>query len=147
MEAQQQDNLTPFQEQQGNTIKREIMGLIPLVIEACVDAEVVLATPAQRDTPGYRQSLTMAMAQFYQYMGRLFRLTKEMYGDDPLKDELLYWWNHKKVGDMEDFHKGLILHDKLQEFLYDNGLKDTNESKTTRFPFNHYLKYMEEKDG
>jgi len=138
MEQQQQENPSPFQEQ-GNTTIQEIRGLIPLLNEAATDAEVFMATVPSKNTPELYKTQASLMGQFYRYMGRLIKNASEIIRDDSLYDELVLWWASKNITDQRSFEKGLELSEKLQQYLYDIGIKDTNKSAPLPFPFECYL--------
>lgn len=91
------------------------------------------------------------IANFYYYFNNLFLLTRDLVKDENLKKSINMWLNtgfynttdSNKILTM--FTEGVELYNKLDAYLYHIGIKDTNKTGSTRFPFGYYYQVLEEK--
>lgn len=88
------------------------------------------------------------IANFYYYFNNLFILTRDLISDNELKKSIATWLNtgfyyttdSEKVKEM--FNNGIHLFNRLDNSLYQFGIKDTNKSSSTRFPFAYYARLL-----
>lgn len=90
------------------------------------------------------------VANFYYYFNNLYMLTRDLITDEKLKTNVYKWLNvdfyyttdTKKI--IEMFNSGKKLFDLLDNHLYTIGIKDTNKTGTSRFPFDYYARLLDE---
>lgn len=144
MEQTEQSN--GFLNENQSLLLDEIKGLI-------VQTSRAIST-AQREMKmngiNIRNKDAYPVANFYYYFNNLYMLTRDLINDDKLKSNIFNWLNTgfyyttdtKKI--IEMFNNGKKLFDLLDEHLYIIGIKDTNKTGTSRFPFEYYARLLNE---
>lgn len=88
------------------------------------------------------------IANFYYYFNNLYLLTRDLIKDDELKKSITDWLNvgfynttdANKILAM--FTQGVELFNIWDDCLYHIGIKDTNKTGSSRFPFKYYAELI-----
>lgn len=144
MEQTEQNN--GFLTEKQSLLLDEIKGLI-------IQTSRAIST-AQREMKmngiNVRNKDAYPVANFYYYFNNLYMLTRDLITDEKLKTNVYKWLNvdfyyttdTKKI--IEMFNSGKKLFDSLDNHLYTIGIKDTNKTGTSRFPFDYYARLLDE---
>ena len=135
-----------FVTENKSLLQDEILGLIVNTSRAIAAAQREI----KMNGVNVRNRDTYPIANFYYYFNNLYLLTRDLIKDGELRRDINRWLNtdfhyttnSSKV--IEMFTCGMSLFNRLDAYLYQIGIKDTNKTHSTRFPFAYYARLLDE---